>query len=72
MPLETGYLESKNAIKLEKFISDIEESNKPKYDKDGNMVTQGFFPNAYDHFLDSYSEMLEHLRNHKVSSNLVQ
>jgi phosphatidylinositol 4-kinase len=38
-------------------------------DKDGNLIVEGYFPSVFDHFLSSYSEMLEYLRTHTGSAN---
>lgn len=65
--IESGYVESMDSAKLDEFINKLEEAKKPKYDKDGNQLMEGYFPNVFDHFLDSYSGMLEHLRTHKGS-----
>jgi triacylglycerol lipase len=63
---ETGYIEPLNSTEIDELISKIEDSKKPKYDEKGNLVVEGYIPNAFDHFLSAYDNMLEQLRTHKT------
>ncbi len=63
--LEAGYVEEMGDEELDQLISQLEDSDKPKYDDKGNLVVQGFYPSANDHRLASYQSMLEKLRTHK-------
>lgn len=56
-------LETLDDAELDKLIKDMEEAEKPSVDKDGNPVVKGFFPNVYDHFLDSYQSVVDALVN---------
>lgn len=48
---------------LDQVIRDLEEAEKPTFDKDGNPVVKGFIPNVFDHFLDSYQSVVDALVN---------
>lgn len=48
---------------LDQVIRDLEEAEKPAFDKDGNPVVKGFIPNVFDHFLDSYQSVVDALVN---------
>lgn len=63
---ENGYIESMSDRELEIYINKIEQANTPKYDKDGNLIVEGYIPNVYDHFLTSYQRMLDELRTHST------
>ncbi|MCC7337862.1 MAG: lipase family protein [Pirellulaceae bacterium] len=46
---------------LDKLIRDLQEANEPAVDENGNPVVKGFVPNVFDHFLDSYAEVVHAL-----------
>lgn len=48
---------------LDQVIKELEEAEKPTFDKDGNPVVKGFIPNVFDHFLDSYQLVVDALVN---------
>lgn len=48
---------------LDQVIRDLEEAEKPAFDKDGNPVVKGFIPNVFDHFLESYQSVVDALVN---------
>ena len=48
---------------LDQVIKELEEAEKPTFDKDGNPVVKGFIPNVFDHFLDSYQSVVDALVN---------
>lgn len=62
---EAGYVEGMTDAEFKELLRQTEDSKKPKFDKDGNPLVQGFVPNVHDHYLDGYRGMLEKLRIHK-------
>lgn len=62
---EAGYVEGMTDAEFKELLRQTEDSKKPKFDKDGNPLVQGFVPNVYDHYLDGYRGMLEKLRSHR-------
>lgn len=62
---EAGYIDGMTDAEFKELLRQTEDSKKPKFDKDGNPLVQGFVPNVYDHYLDGYRGMLEKLRSHR-------
>lgn len=54
-------LESMTDQSLDKLIFRIEESNRPKFNEKGEPIVEGYFPDIYDHYLDSYDAMIGRL-----------
>jgi hypothetical protein len=63
-PIEAGYVEEMSDSELNTLIDELEASEGPVTDVDGNLVVKGFFPSANDHKLASYREMLDRLQTH--------
>lgn len=65
--IETGEPESMSGTSLDDLIHRIEDSNRPKYNENGELIVEGYLPDVYDHYLDSYDAMITRL----VSGNSV-
>jgi pimeloyl-ACP methyl ester carboxylesterase len=66
---EAGYVEGMTDAEFRELLTQTDDSKKPKFDKDGKPLVQGFVPNVYDHYLDGYRGMLENLRTHGSQRN---
>ncbi len=54
-------LESMSDPSLDQLINRIEESNRPKFNEKGELLVEGYLPDIYDHYLDSYDAMISRL-----------
>lgn len=55
------YTEPMSDDKLDELLNELEGTAEPVTDENGKPVVQGYFPNIFDHPLDSYSAMIDSL-----------